>query len=135
MFPEFMNHGTNQLYDPLPIISLKRTDCEAQVKGFPGASYQKYKTLYEANEFAGISSPNAAVLKTQTQAPENNQTLNPVSTSSKPKSVAPSSTSASGQKSGWEGWNIVYTDGACKGNGKAGSIAGIGVWWGWDDPR
>ena len=31
--------------------------------------------------------------------------------------------------------DIVYSDGACKGNGKPGSIAGIGVWWGHDDPR
>lgn len=33
------------------------------------------------------------------------------------------------------GWDIVYSDGACKGNGKPGSIAGIGVWWGANDPR
>ncbi|KAG9053858.1 hypothetical protein FS842_006941 [Serendipita sp. 407] len=31
--------------------------------------------------------------------------------------------------------DIVYTDGACRGNGKAGAVAGIGVWWGSDDPR
>lgn len=28
------------------------------------------------------------------------------------------------------GWDIVYSDGACKGNGKVGSFAGVGVWWG-----
>ena len=33
------------------------------------------------------------------------------------------------------GWDVVYSDGACKGNGKVGSVAGIGVWWGPDDPR
>ena len=33
------------------------------------------------------------------------------------------------------GWDVVYSDGACKGNGKPGSIAGIGVWWGNDGPR
>lgn len=33
------------------------------------------------------------------------------------------------------GWDVVYSDGACKGNGKTGSIAGVGVWWGPDDPR
>jgi ribonuclease HI len=32
-------------------------------------------------------------------------------------------------------YDVVYTDGACKGNGKAGSVAGIGVWWGRNDPR
>lgn len=33
------------------------------------------------------------------------------------------------------GWDVVYSDGACKGNGKAGSVAGVGVWWGANDPR
>lgn len=32
-------------------------------------------------------------------------------------------------------WDIAFTDGACRGNGKVGSVAGIGVWWGRDDPR
>lgn len=32
-------------------------------------------------------------------------------------------------------WDVAYSDGACKGNGKPGSIAGIGVWWQTDDPR
>jgi hypothetical protein len=32
-------------------------------------------------------------------------------------------------------WDVAYTDGACKGNGQPGSVAGIGVWWGRDDPR
>ena len=31
--------------------------------------------------------------------------------------------------------DIVYCDGACKGNGSEGSTAGIGVWWGMDDSR
>ncbi|KAL0569981.1 hypothetical protein V5O48_011974 [Marasmius crinis-equi] len=30
---------------------------------------------------------------------------------------------------------VVYCDGACKGNGKEGSVAGIGVWWAHDDKR
>ncbi|KAI0289770.1 ribonuclease H-like domain-containing protein [Russula brevipes] len=31
--------------------------------------------------------------------------------------------------------DVVYTDGACSGNGQPGSVAGIGVWWGPNDPR
>lgn len=31
--------------------------------------------------------------------------------------------------------DVVYCDGACKGNGKEGSVAGLGVWWGYGDPR
>ncbi|KAF8215785.1 ribonuclease H-like domain-containing protein [Mycena galopus ATCC 62051] len=33
------------------------------------------------------------------------------------------------------GWDVVYSDGACKGNGQPGSVAGVGVWWGEGDPR
>ena len=31
--------------------------------------------------------------------------------------------------------DVVYTDGACSGNGQHGSVAGIGVWWGPYDTR
>jgi len=31
--------------------------------------------------------------------------------------------------------DVVYTDGACSGNGQYGSVAGIGVWWGPYDTR
>jgi hypothetical protein len=31
--------------------------------------------------------------------------------------------------------DVVYTDGACSRNGHTGSVAGIGVWWGPNDPR
>ena len=30
---------------------------------------------------------------------------------------------------------VVYTDGACRANGTAAAVAGIGVWWGDCDPR
>lgn len=30
----------------------------------------------------------------------------------------------------WEGVPVVYTDGACSSNGRAGAAAGIGVYWG-----
>jgi len=33
------------------------------------------------------------------------------------------------------GYDVVYSDGSCRGNGKVGSVAGIGVWWGRNDPR
>jgi ribonuclease HI len=32
-------------------------------------------------------------------------------------------------------WIKVWTDGACKGNGKKGAVAGVGVWFGPNDPR
>ncbi|KZS91963.1 ribonuclease H-like protein, partial [Sistotremastrum niveocremeum HHB9708] len=33
------------------------------------------------------------------------------------------------------GWEVVYTDGACQKNGMLDARAGLGVWWGRDDPR
>ncbi|KAF7975181.1 hypothetical protein HWV62_10230 [Athelia sp. TMB] len=32
-------------------------------------------------------------------------------------------------------WFVVYSDGACKGNGKSGAVAGVGVWFGPNDPK
>lgn len=58
------------------------------------------------------------------------------------QAVASSSTGTKGKKrmispdvEDERGWDVVYCDGACKGNGKAGSVAGVGVWWGAEDPR
>lgn len=82
-------------------------------------------------EFAGISSSTSAdsgAVAMNTKTPS-------TSVPTDPNNKAGKSNSAATDNPKWEGWNIVYTDGACKGNGKVGSIAGIGVWWGWDDPR
>jgi len=40
-----------------------------------------------------------------------------------------------GSSSSAAGEDVVYTDGACAGNGQHGSVAGIGVWWGPIDTR
>ena len=40
-----------------------------------------------------------------------------------------------GEAENESGWDIVYSDGACKGNGKVDSVAGLGVWWGHHDAR
>ncbi|VDM91650.1 unnamed protein product [Litomosoides sigmodontis] len=37
---------------------------------------------------------------------------------------------ASPKQNMWEGVPVVYTDGACSSNGRAGAAAGIGVYWG-----
>ncbi|EAU92310.2 hypothetical protein CC1G_00529 [Coprinopsis cinerea okayama7 len=103
------------------------TECENQVKGFAGAQYKKFNTHDEATSFVAGEAVSA-----------------PAATSSKP----PSSSGSSGDKGKKRGaslmltgvedeseWLVVYTDGASKGNGQPGSVAGIGVWWGHDDPR
>ncbi|KAG1773988.1 ribonuclease H-like domain-containing protein [Suillus placidus] len=61
---------------------------------------------------------------------------------SPPRSVAPTSSTfrpsgavVANVKEDEPGYDVVYSDGACKGNGQVGSVAGVGVWWGWNDSR
>ena len=89
---------------------LRRDKCLKQTSGFPGSKYKKFYTLGEAKEW--VKRPDAA-------------------TTSTPKEVTKMIRSTVDES----GWQVVYSDGACKGNGAPGSVAGIGVWWGSDDPR
>ena len=47
--------------------------------------------------------------------------------------AGPSTLTGSSSSTAFE--DVVYTDGACSRNGQAGSVGGIGVWWGPNDPR
>jgi ribonuclease HI len=100
-----------------------RRNCEAQIKGFPNASHKKFVSRRDAQEF-----------------------VNGAGASNTPHSEEDSPKSASGSKIGGQkrlfveiedesGWDVVYSDGACKGNGKVGSVAGLGIWWGEGDAR
>ncbi|OCH92247.1 hypothetical protein OBBRIDRAFT_751722, partial [Obba rivulosa] len=89
-------------------------ECEAQIKGYAGARYKKLATLADAQAWASGISGNPVI-----SGPE----LLPA--------IAPPPLPAEDA----QGQLIVYTDGACPGNGKARSIAGIGVWWGRNDER
>ncbi|KIO06924.1 hypothetical protein M404DRAFT_419467 [Pisolithus tinctorius Marx 270] len=63
-------------------------------------------------------------------APSNHQPAS--STSAAVARVAPSTGTPDADE---KEFDVVYCDGACKGNGATGSKAGIGVWWGHNDPR
>ena len=103
-------------------LNVSRPDCEEQVKGFPNAKYKKFKTFEEAKVFAlGELSPEVSNAD--------------ASMSNWEPSVVVSNTRKRSRSLDESGWDVVYSDGACKGNGKVGSVAGIGVWWGPDDPR
>lgn len=83
-------------------------ECEPLIKGFVGAKYKKFTLLADAQDFvAAKSSSSNSTTPAQVQA----------LTSSSSEDI------------------VVYCDGACKSNGQAGAIAGIGVWWGHGDPR
>lgn len=111
-----------------------RAECEAQVKGFAGSIYKKFKTTSEAESFIGIV-PSASAASTvpstsKTRAEPYPKTRPTPSQSSKGKQKA-----LEPQTADRSSWLTVYSDGACKGNGQPGSVAGIGVWYGLNDPR
>lgn len=105
----------------------KRDECEAQVKGFTGAKYKKFTNAADAEEFAGVAlSP--SVRTAATVAGSSKTTTDDASTNKRSRGTTPDVEDESG-------WDVVYSDGACKGNGQRGSVAGVGVWWGRNDPR
>ncbi|EPQ57724.1 ribonuclease H-like protein [Gloeophyllum trabeum ATCC 11539] len=102
-----------------------RSDCESQIKGFPNAKYQKFNTAAEAEAF--VHGGPVAAPRGQTPAP--------VVVASKPDVTSPPQAVIQKPEEDEVGWDVVYSDGACRGNGKDGALAGIGVWWGRNDPR
>lgn len=99
-----------------------RQECELQVNGYSKPEFKKFFTAAEAEAY---------MRRDQTNIP-----VNPP--------VPPPGTSSAGQKRNFSSvldapderqWQVVYSDGACKGNGKIGSAAGVGVFWRPDDPR
>jgi len=86
-----------------------REECKDQTEGYPNARYKRFGTQKAAEDFVhGIfSTPLPAKGKKRAHARIEDESC----------------------------WDVVYSDGACKGNGKPGSVAGVGVWWGHEDPR
>ena len=136
-----------------------REDCREQVDGYPCARYKKLRTLEEAEAWMQPAVPypikqnkpaNHSLGKARTSigsqrngripvssfssmvaAPSQSQSQSTATDPSSSRSHAaagPSRLSAIAE-------DVVYTDGACSGNGQLGSLAGTGVWWGVDDPR
>ncbi|KAF9056015.1 ribonuclease H-like domain-containing protein [Panaeolus papilionaceus] len=95
-------------------------DCEAQVKGFVGAKFKKFSNRAEAEVFVRGEGPASSSVSAA-----------PSTSSAEAKLPKPTEPLEDDEL----GYLVVYTDGACKGNGKSGSVAGIGVWWGPNDPR
>ncbi|KAF8131655.1 ribonuclease H-like domain-containing protein [Boletus edulis] len=108
---------------PRSSLTTTRADCEAQVKGFTGALYKKLSTEAEAVEFMS-----AKPSTTQTSTSRDSA---PIASTTKNVHTRPVGATPEDEKD----CDIVYCDGACKGNGQPGSVAGIGVWWGHGDPR
>ncbi|KAG2181248.1 hypothetical protein INT43_008831 [Umbelopsis isabellina] len=142
-----------------PGIYKQWSECELQVKGFPYARYKKFATEAEANAFmsigtkgpetdAGFDAPAGKVNHTSTgsyivdtfpastvgSSHNSNQTLRDnefrkLQSRHKEKAVKKR------EQTPEEGTSVVYTDGASAGNGTAKAFAGVGVYFGPNDPR
>ncbi|KAI0646029.1 ribonuclease H-like domain-containing protein [Trametes meyenii] len=137
-------------------------ECQAQTAGFPGNRHQKFPSLEQARQYLaqnGITTDTAptpiavvpTVASTSSHTLQHGASLRGRAPASKPyaRSQPPTSKSSEGTPSSnsrWaalaseviedeSGWDVVYSDGSCRGNGKAGSVAGVGVWWGQNDSR
>ncbi|KIJ66417.1 hypothetical protein HYDPIDRAFT_52433, partial [Hydnomerulius pinastri MD-312] len=106
----------------------------AQTKGFAGAMYKKLASKAEAKAFmTGNSSASAASTSKTVNAPRVASTSTARVSDSEVVAKAIEVVRAVNEDE--KDCDIVYCDGACKGNGQAGSVAGVGVWWGHGDPR
>jgi ribonuclease HI len=109
----FILHGQGiEYFKAIHCVQISgRSECEEQVNQFPGAVFKKFGNVEEAEAF---------VKDTQSITPKKSPSGKKRALSNvvdeKPRIV-------------------VYSDGACKGNGKAGATAGIGVYFGPNDPR
>ncbi|KAI0746188.1 ribonuclease H-like domain-containing protein [Earliella scabrosa] len=135
-------------------------ECQQQVNGFMGNKHQKFPTMEQAQTYLaqhGVATPSTSASPAAAAPAASNGSVAAASNRlaqsrqhgakpySKPQANAADKPHSSGS-SKWaaltteviedeSGWDVVYSDGACKGNGKAGSIAGVGVWWGPNDVR
>lgn len=116
-------------------LCVSREDCREQVHRYPRAVYKKMKTLDEAE---GWIKEDGSSLPTPTPTPIaglGSESLPIAGRSNAPLSARAGLSKPTSSSSSTGFGNVVYTDGACPGNGQPGSVAGIGVWWGPSDPR
>ncbi|KAI9057956.1 ribonuclease H-like protein [Trametes sanguinea] len=137
-------------------------ECQAQTAGFAGNKHQKFSSLEQARQYLaqnGVAAPvpppsatAASAVASSSRNIEAGSSKRGRTHGTKPyaRIKSPQSSSAASgsntRNSQWaalaqeiiedeSGWDVVYSDGACKGNGKTGAIAGVGVWWAENDPR
>ncbi|KLO13418.1 ribonuclease H-like protein [Schizopora paradoxa] len=123
--------------------------CEEQVKGFQNAKFRKFASQNEAVAYTGLTGKQAETIRaaagntstvTATLRREQESSSNVLEQRSIPSSHVASSprvvvASVRKFEPDTREPEVVFCDGACKGNGKVGSVAGLGVWWGDEDPR
>ncbi|XP_038161288.1 ribonuclease H1 [Cyprinodon tularosa] len=129
-------------------------ECKVQVEKFPAASFKKFGSERDAWAFVrGVEPPAVPDQSTASPAGETDLCLLPKrgpepleyiplgrkrphpeqEAEPQVKRAKPVESSSSGSKDGFTYMGdavVVYTDGCCSANGRAGARAGIGVYWG-----
>ncbi|PIA12953.1 Rnase h protein 1.0, isoform c, confirmed by transcript evidence [Coemansia reversa NRRL 1564] len=98
-------------------------DCKHMTQGFPGAVFKKFKQSSEAQAFVGESVSVSRYMEAISAVDSNTKK---VLSQSRPTPPPVGET---------ENEIVVYTDGASAGNGRRGAVAGVGVYFGENDPR
>ncbi|KAF9202309.1 hypothetical protein BGZ49_007515, partial [Haplosporangium sp. Z 27] len=123
-------------------------ECEKQIKGVVNARYKKFDSLKEAEEFVkngpkvftkpppkgaatGRPSPYAAASAKTSESSLSTSTASAAITNSGKDNYI----SVNGVRMTASNPIIIHTDGSALSNGKAGSQAGLGVFFGVNDPR
>lgn len=120
--------------------------CHAQVDKFPGARYKKFGTLNEAQQFVHENADAASKIELPC-APQQVRIVpaapvaaegveQPTRVVEQVRVVPAAAVAVEGveQLTREGGHVVVYTDGSALGNGRAGSRAGVGVFWGFNHP-
>ncbi|KAG0241411.1 hypothetical protein BGW41_005982 [Actinomortierella wolfii] len=130
-------------------------ECEKQIRGVPAAKFKKFPTLQEAQEFVkngptpypqrskgAASSSGSKASKSSTSAASSAAGSRRTASSAVPaSSTAPATTTSSSYTRVGNitvpvsDTIIAYTDGSSRGNGQEGCHAGVGVFFGVNDPR
>ncbi|KAI0317521.1 ribonuclease H-like domain-containing protein, partial [Amylostereum chailletii] len=107
-----------------------REEAQKEVKNFRDARYKKFRDLGEAQDWMNEVEPVAGPATPATAPPS--LRYEPLE---KHRVEIGAAAGAKTSGAGDERWEFLYTDGACRNNGKPNAIAGIGVWWGRGDRR
>lgn len=105
--------GTGLLYNI-------QVECRANVLNFSGAVYKSFKTKQEADSFIDMNKGGGIAtsgVEKKTKATRNHATETQCGSSNAQRTTE------------------IYTDGSCLGNGRIGSRAGVGVFFGDKDSR
>ncbi|THH17906.1 hypothetical protein EW146_g2995 [Bondarzewia mesenterica] len=125
-------------------------ECQVQVKGFSGPIFKKFHDLQSARDWIASDASTYPSKRQEFEvASPHSNVINPVTsslvavTAVKPnqgasmsiQSIMVEATNGERRTSNRGDEDVIYTDGACRGNGMVGSVAGVGVWWDHGDAR